>query len=46
MIQIFHFKKGAKTIKLNAEVTNSNVQGNLMCHCGRGKNTEKNHLTG
>jgi hypothetical protein len=46
MIEILHFKKGAKTIKLNAAVTNLNVWGNLMCHCGRDKNTEKNQLTG
>jgi hypothetical protein len=43
---MLHFKKGAKIIKLNTAVTNLNVQGNLMCHCGRDKNTEKNHLTG
>jgi hypothetical protein len=35
MIEILHFKKGAKTIKLNAAVTNVNVWGNLMCHCRR-----------
>jgi hypothetical protein len=46
MIEILHFEKGAKIIKLNAAVTNLNVQRNLMCHCGRDKNTEKNHLTG
>jgi hypothetical protein len=44
MIEILHFKTGAKIIKLNATVTNLNVQGNLMCHCGRDKNMEKNHL--
>jgi hypothetical protein len=46
MIEILHFKVGAKNIKLNAAVTNLNVGGNLMFHCGRDKNTEKNHLTG
>jgi hypothetical protein len=46
MIEILHFKKGAKIIKLNATVTNLNAHGNLMCHCGRDKNTEKNNLTG
>jgi hypothetical protein len=46
MIQILHFKKGAKIIKLNAAVTNLNVWGNLICPCGRDKNMEKNHLTG
>jgi hypothetical protein len=46
MIETLHFKKGAKIIKLNAAVTNLNVRGNFMCHCGRDKNTEKNHLTG
>jgi hypothetical protein len=45
MIEIMHFKKGAKVIKLNAAVTNLNVQ-NIMCHWGKDKNTEKNHLTG
>jgi hypothetical protein len=46
MIEILHFKKGAKIIKLNTTVTNLNVRENSMCHCGRQKNTEKNHLTG
>jgi hypothetical protein len=46
MTEILHFKKGAKIIKLNATMTNLNVWGNLMCHCGRDKNTEKNHLAG
>jgi hypothetical protein len=46
MIEILHFKKGAPNIKLNAAVTNLNVQGNLTCHCGIDKNMEKNHLTG
>jgi hypothetical protein len=41
-----HFKKGAKTIKLNAAGTNLNVPGNSMCHYRRDKNMEKNHLTG
>jgi hypothetical protein len=45
MIEVLHFKKRAKVIKLNTTVTNLNVQGNLMCHCGRDKNREKNHLT-
>jgi hypothetical protein len=45
MIEILHLKKVAKIIKLNAAVTNLNIQGNLMCHCGR-ENTEKHHLTG
>jgi hypothetical protein len=46
MIEALHFKNGAKIIKLNTTVTNLNVQGNLMCHCRRGKNMEKNHLPG
>jgi hypothetical protein len=46
MIEILHFKKGAEIIKLNPAVTNLNMQGNLICHCGRDKNTEKNHLNG
>jgi hypothetical protein len=37
---------GEKIIKLNAAVTNLNVQRTLMCRCGRDKNTEKNHLIG
>jgi hypothetical protein len=45
MIEILHFKKGAKIMKLNATMANLNDWGNLMCHCGR-DNTEKNHLTG
>jgi hypothetical protein len=45
MIEILHFKKGAKIIKLNTAVTNLNVRGNLMGLCGRDKNTEKKHLT-
>jgi hypothetical protein len=35
MIEILHFKRGAKIIKLNATVTNLSVWRNLMCHCGR-----------
>jgi hypothetical protein len=46
MTEILHFKKGAKIIKLNAAVRTLNVWGNLMCHCGRDKIMEKNHLTG
>jgi hypothetical protein len=46
MIDILHFKKGAKIVKLNAAVTNVIVWGNLMRHSRRDKNTEKNHLTG
>jgi hypothetical protein len=46
MIEIWHFKKGAKTLKLNAAVTHLNVRRNLICHCGKDKNMEKNHLTG
>jgi hypothetical protein len=30
MIEILHFKKGAKTIKLNDAMTNINVQENLI----------------
>jgi hypothetical protein len=37
-----NFKKGAIIIKLNAAVTNVNVWGILMSHCGRDKNTEQN----
>jgi hypothetical protein len=40
MIEILHFKKGAKIIKLKAAVTNLNVWA------WRGKHTEKNRLTG
>jgi hypothetical protein len=46
MIEILHFNTVAKIIKLNAAVTNLNVWGNLMCHCKRDKNIEKNHLIG
>jgi hypothetical protein len=35
-----NFKNGAKITKLNAAVTNLNIRGILMSHCGRGKNTE------
>jgi hypothetical protein len=41
MIEILLFKKGAKTVKLKATVTNLNIWWNLMCHSGRDKNTEK-----
>jgi hypothetical protein len=41
-----NFKNGATIIKLNAAVTNLNVQGILMSHCGRDKNAESIHLTG
>jgi hypothetical protein len=40
MIELLYFKKGAEIIKLNAALTNLNAMGNLMCHCGRDKNTE------
>jgi hypothetical protein len=46
VIEILHSKKGAKIIKLNTAVKNLNAQGNLVCHCGKEENTEKNHLTG
>jgi hypothetical protein len=46
VIEILHFKNAAKIIKLKAAMPNLNVQGNLMCHCRRDKNTEKNHLPG
>jgi hypothetical protein len=46
MVKILHFKKGETIIKLNTAVTNLNVQGILMSHCGRDKNTEYIHLTG
>jgi hypothetical protein len=46
MIKILNFKKGATIVKLNAKVTNLNVWGILMSHCGRDKNTEYIHLAG
>jgi hypothetical protein len=46
MIEILHFKKGYKIIKLNAAVTYLMSHRNLMCHHGREKNMEKNQLTG
>jgi hypothetical protein len=39
MVETVNFKKGAIIIKLNAAVTNLNVWGILMSHCGRDKNT-------
>jgi hypothetical protein len=38
MVEILNLKKGAIIIKLNAIVTNLNVWGILMSHCGRDKN--------
>jgi hypothetical protein len=46
MVEILNFKKAATVIKLNTTVTNLNVQGILMSHCGRDKNMENNHLAG
>jgi hypothetical protein len=46
MVEILNFKKGATIIKLNAAVTNLNVLGILMSHCGRDNNMEIYHLTG
>jgi hypothetical protein len=34
MVDILNFKKGATMIKLNATVTDLNVRGILMFHCG------------
>jgi hypothetical protein len=46
MVEIMNFTNGATIIKLNDAVTNLNVQGILMSHCGRDKNTISIHLTG
>jgi hypothetical protein len=46
MVEILNFKKGATVIKLNTAVTNLNVQGNVITHCGIDKNMEHIHLTG
>jgi hypothetical protein len=46
MVEILNFKKGATIIKLNVAVTDLNVRGILMSHCGRGKNTVCIFLTG
>jgi hypothetical protein len=46
MTEIMNFKNGATIIKSNATVTNLNVCGILMPHCGRDKNREYIHLTG
>jgi hypothetical protein len=46
MVERLNFKRGATIIKLKAAVTNLNVQGILVSHCGRDKNTEYIHLTG
>jgi hypothetical protein len=35
MVDILNFKKGATMIKLNVAVTDLNVRGILMFHCGR-----------
>jgi hypothetical protein len=45
MVAILNFKKGATTVKLNTAVTNLNVQGNVIAHCGI-DNMEYIHLTG
>jgi hypothetical protein len=37
MVEIPNFKKGATIIKLHTAVTNLNVQGILMSHCGKDK---------
>jgi hypothetical protein len=44
--EILNFKKGATVIKLNSAVTNLNVCGILMSHCGRDKNTKYIYLAG
>jgi hypothetical protein len=44
MIEILNFNEGATIIKLNAAVTNLNVRGILMSHCGSDKNTENMQL--
>jgi hypothetical protein len=46
MVQILNFNMGATIIKLNATVTNLNVQGVLTPHCGRDRNMEYKSLTG
>jgi hypothetical protein len=38
--EILNFKTGARIIKLNTVVTYLSVQGILMFHCERDKNTE------
>jgi hypothetical protein len=45
MVEILHFKKGATIIKLNATITNLNVQGILMSNFWRDKNIAYIHLT-
>jgi hypothetical protein len=40
VFEIQNFKKGATIIQLKAEVTELNIRGILMFHCGRNKNTE------
>jgi hypothetical protein len=46
MVEISNFKKGATFIKLNTSVTNLNVGGILMFHCGRDKITKYIHIIG
>jgi hypothetical protein len=41
MVEILNFKKAATITTLNAAVTNLNVRGILLSHCGRDKNKEK-----
>jgi hypothetical protein len=43
MVEIMNFET---IIKLNAAITDLNVWGILMSHCGRGKNLVCIHLTG
>jgi hypothetical protein len=43
---MLNFKKGATIIKIKAAITNLNIWGVLMSHCGRDKNKENKHLTG
>jgi hypothetical protein len=40
MVEILSFKKEETIIKVNVAVTNKNVQGILMTHCRRDKNTK------
>jgi hypothetical protein len=45
MAEILNFEKGATILELQAAVTNLDVQGILMSHCRRDKNTVKNVIS-
>jgi hypothetical protein len=40
MVETLNFEKRATIMKVDAAVTNLNVRGILISHCGRDKSTE------